>query len=318
MKDQRPFISIIIAIFNAQQTLAKCLSSIEKLDYPNFEIIAVDDGSTDSSAEICQTFPSVRFISQDNSGPSAARNRGVSLAKGNIIAFTDADCIVDPDWLNELVNGFHSDQVAGVGGNQLSPADESAFGRLVQDGFHLLGFATSYAQTPTRTTAVSHNPSCNASYQKQIFDEHGGFDESLWPGEDLDLDTRLLNSGKILVRQPRAIVRHYRPATSTQLARMMSRYGRSARKLHYRYGIFRPLNLLPFLTPFGALACGLLMFFYPIVLAVSLVIVLGLFGWQVMVYRSLSRAATLIWIIVLIVAAWHTGYYREMFQTIQT
>ena len=106
-KDQvtsTPKISVIVPIYNAAPYVAKCLEGILSQTYRNIEVILIDDGSTDRSAEICQAFaqkdPRIRFISQENQGVSATRNNGIALAEGEFIAFIDSDDEVCPEYLS--------------------------------------------------------------------------------------------------------------------------------------------------------------------------------------------------------------------------
>ena len=125
VNSSEPLISVIVAAYNCRDTISKCLESLSSLDHPGYEVIVVDDGSTDGTAELCETFSGVKVIRLDRGGPSRARNTGVRKARGKLVAFTDGDCFVDSRWLKELEKGFIGPDVAGVGGDQVSPADES-------------------------------------------------------------------------------------------------------------------------------------------------------------------------------------------------
>src|SRR5262249_59732497 len=92
-----PFVSVIVCSYNGGRTLAACLDSLGKLDYPAYEVILVDDGSTDDTAYVAAQFPGVCYIHQSNHGLSHARNTGAAAAKGEVLAYTDSDCIGDPD-----------------------------------------------------------------------------------------------------------------------------------------------------------------------------------------------------------------------------
>ena len=96
----RPWVSIIVPSYNGAKRLACCLAALDgqKVTFP-FEIIVVLDGSTDNSADVIRQFPGVRMIGQANAGPAAARNRGVQMARGDLIAFTDDDCVPVETWL---------------------------------------------------------------------------------------------------------------------------------------------------------------------------------------------------------------------------
>ncbi len=118
---QAPFVSVIVCSYNGGKTLAACLDSLGKLNYPNYEVILVDDGSTDDTASIAAQFPKVRYVHQTNHGLSHARNTGAAAAKGEVFAYTDSDCMADVDWLYYLIGTLTSGDYAGVGGPNISP-----------------------------------------------------------------------------------------------------------------------------------------------------------------------------------------------------
>jgi hypothetical protein len=116
-----PFVSVIVCSYNGAKTLAACLESLGKIDYPAYEVILVDDGSTDDTPEIAARFPNVRYIRQENHGLSHARNTGAAAAKGEVFAYTDSDCMADVDWLYYLIGTLVSGNYGGVGGPNISP-----------------------------------------------------------------------------------------------------------------------------------------------------------------------------------------------------
>ena len=111
-----PMVSIVVCSYNGARTLRDCMVSLQNLHYPNYEVIFVDDGSKDNTQEIMTDFPGVRNIVQVNKGLSAARNVGIAAAKGEVVAFTDSDCMADRDWLYFLVHTLLSGDYAAVGG----------------------------------------------------------------------------------------------------------------------------------------------------------------------------------------------------------
>ena len=245
MNAPQPKISVVIPVHNSRETMGKCLESLAQLDHPSFEVIIVDDGSTDDTAEICESYGRVRVIRVSKGGPSRARNVGIDAARGELVAFTDGDCLVDRLWLTELEKGFTLPEVAGVGGDQQSPEDESDFGRMIQDFFKTIGFVTGYIKTHADAIETEHNPSCNSMYRKSVLKETGGFAENLWPGEDVELDLRITRAGYRLLYNPAAIVRHYRPQSYRAFASMMHRYGACQWPLVRKYGPFRMLHYEP-------------------------------------------------------------------------
>jgi len=245
-----PVISIIVAVFNGDRTINKCVQSLLSVDYPKYEIIIVDDGSTDRTKQILFGYKDkIRIIQLEHQGPSKCRNKAVLEAKGDFVAFTDSDCVVDKDWIRQLMRGFSSDDIVSVGGSQFSPEDDSYFGKRVQDCFALSGFIGGYFKKRglANIVEVDHNPSCNVIYRKDIFLKEGGFDETLWPGEDVDLDYRLKRKGYKLFYNPLAKVYHYRPNSFRKLSSMMFRYGFVQGIIIKRYRLVRKIILFPLL-----------------------------------------------------------------------
>ena len=119
-----PKVSVVVCTYNGSRTLDGCLASLETLRYPDYEVIVVNDGSTDSVPEIAARYPYIRYHAQPNRGLSVARNVGMELARGEIIAYTDDDCFADPDWLYFLVAKLLETGATGVGGPNLLPTTD--------------------------------------------------------------------------------------------------------------------------------------------------------------------------------------------------
>jgi glycosyltransferase involved in cell wall biosynthesis len=299
-------ISVIIAVKNGQETIHKCLDSVLALPDKDIELIVVDDGSNDATGQILKGFGSlVRVIRNQHSiGPAESRNVAASAARGRYVAFTDADCIVDKEWLNELKKGFNGDLVAAVGGSQGSPQDESRFGRKVSLFLNKTSFVAEYTRSKSgRIRPVAHNPSCNSMYRKDIFSNAGGFWKGFWPGEDVDLDHRLRINGHQIVFNPAAIVYHYRAKTFRAFCRMMFRYGWAQGVLVRRYGITRRVQWMPLV---------ILLWFVLLIMDVSLalwvlgiVAFIGLLAGRVDPYFLAFACAALF--------LWNTGFIRGLF-----
>jgi GT2 family glycosyltransferase len=245
-------VCVIIAAKGSGDTLEACLQSVVSIDYSFYEVILVDDGLDDKARTIADTYKEkIRVVKNTGSGPSSARNCGVKESKANYIAFFDSDCIVDRCCLTELVRALEEyPDAAGSGGIQLLPSDATPFQRLVYDFLKKLGFIAEYSRTDNNMQdlkKVNHNPSCNALYKRDKFLEIGGFKENLWPGEDVELDYRLVRSGYKLIWNPQAIVYHYRVRNVQQFSRMMYRYGCAQGQLVRMYGLFRNVQYMPFL-----------------------------------------------------------------------
>jgi O-antigen biosynthesis protein len=228
-----PFISIIVCSYNGAKTLGACLESLGRIDYPNYEVILVDDGSTDNTPEIAARFPNVRYVHQTNHGLSHARNHGASVAKGEIFAYTDSDCMADPDWLYYLMSTLLSDKYAGVGGPNVSPPARNWVQACVAAApggpSHVL----------LTDTIAEHIPGCNMAWYRWAFESVGGFDpEYHAAGDDVDFCWRVQQAGHAIAFSPTAIVWHYRRFTLRAFRRQQEGYGEAESLLRFKHLIF--------------------------------------------------------------------------------
>lgn len=199
--------SVVVPTFNRATTLRQTLTALVGQDYPDYEIIVVDDGSTDGTREmIAREFPRVRYAYQTNRGPAAARNRGIAIATGDVIAFTDDDCVPPRDWLSRLADGFaRYPQVVGVGGylaapDEVLPRESLArYERFVSR--HLFRADVREYVGGFECPAGGTN---NIAYRRAILERVGGFDEAFpyAAGEDADLKWRICQLGVELLYVP--------------------------------------------------------------------------------------------------------------------
>jgi O-antigen biosynthesis protein len=228
-----PFVSIIVCSYNGAKTLAQCLESLGKLDYPSFEVILVDDGSTDETREIAARFPSVRYFHQSNHGLSHARNYGASVAQGEVFAYTDSDCMADPDWLFYLLSTLLSGDYAGVGGPNVSPPARNWVQACVAAApggpSHVL----------LTDTVAEHIPGCNMAWYRWAFENIGGFDpEYHKAGDDVDFCWRVQQAGHEIAFSPTALVWHYRRFTLRAFRKQQEGYGEAESMLRFKHLIF--------------------------------------------------------------------------------
>lgn len=312
-----PTVSVVVPAHRLDELLARCLRSLERLDYPEDrrEVLVVTDGV--EAGRFLDDFE-VRAIAMKKGGPARARNLGISQASGELVAFTDSDCLVHQDWLTELTRCFQeAGQVAGAGGAQLSPADEAPLGLAIQRFFVAISFIGGYTREHASVKEVDHNPSCNSIYRKDLLASVGGFDEALFPGEDLDLDVRLRMQGYRLIYNPAAVVHHYRPTSLAGFARMMERYGRfSGGYLTRRYGFFRSISYLPLVTAALASITAALCATSPAAGAawiLGLVVVLVLFF--LIKTEDLGQALGCAGLLLVTLASWNMGFARGFFSS---
>jgi glycosyltransferase involved in cell wall biosynthesis len=199
-----PSVSVIVPVYNGEATIERCIESLVDQDYPRqrYEIIVVDNNSTDGTVEIVRRYP-VLLLEERRPGPGAARNRGLAQARGEIIAFTDADCYAEARWLKELVKPFVDPMVGGVGGAIKSASRATAVERYSDDRPVLKHHLSDPPFLPFLTTA-------NAAFRNNIIDAVGGFDESFTKAsEDVDLSWRIqLEAPCKFVSASKAVVYH--------------------------------------------------------------------------------------------------------------
>ncbi|MFQ5963106.1 MAG: glycosyltransferase [Candidatus Scalinduaceae bacterium] len=212
-------ISVIVPVYNGEKTIESCIKSLQNQSCPNetYEIIVVDDGSTDSSPNILEGL-GIRFITQPNRGPATARNRGAQIAKGNILLFTDADCVADKRWIEEMVRPFSNPEIVGVKGSYKTLQKE-LIARFAQAEFE------ERYRLQKRFEFIDFVDSYSAGFRKDVFFEIGGFDESfpLPDHEDVDLSYRLSRAGKKMVFNPKAFIYHQHPNSLIRYLRIKFR-----------------------------------------------------------------------------------------------
>lgn len=312
---EQPRVSIVISVHNCSRTIAKCLNSLSRMDHSDFEVLVVDDCSTDSTAEICESYDNVRLIRTQRGGPSRARNIGVAECLGEFVAFTDGDCLVDRRWLAELEKGFDGSLVAGVGGDQKSPHDDTEFGKLVQDFLKTIGFMTGYIKSHAMLKETEHNPSCNSMYRKSVFQQVGGFNESLWPGEDVELDRKIVAAGYKLIYNPDAVVFHYRPASLAGFCSMMRRYGASQWPLVRKYGLFRKLHYEPPALMLAILGVAAALYCEPRLWPMVFLPFVLCFLWLFAKTLSLKKSLKFMMLLLGTLVCWNWGFFTAWRQT---
>lgn len=220
-------ISIVIPTKNNGDVLEKCLGSIEGLDYPadEVEVLIVDGHSTDNTVEIARKYR-CKVIFEDRGTISYARDIGVQDARGEFIAFTDADCVVDINWLRNLIKHFGDKEVMSVGGPNITPEDDTEFVRCVGDVlFFLSKPGARYGLNVDEVIEIFHNPTCNVMYRRWVLEAVGGFNHDLITCDDEELDYRIGELGHRILYTPDAIVYHYRRSTWKKFMKQAYNYG---------------------------------------------------------------------------------------------
>jgi len=226
-------VSVVVPAYNAESTVGDCIASLLKLHYPpeQRELIVVDNASTDRTGTILSGYrQQINVLFEKKRGAAAARNTGLRHARGEAIAFIDADCIADPDWLGKVIQPLHAPHVGVVGGRILAqgiPNHIEAFGDTIHD--HNLSI--NKWKTPHPMTANWASP--RAALQKDGF-----FDERFLRAQDCDLSYRLVEAGYKLVYEEQAIVYHKNKNTRSGLFVEGYRHGFHSVQLNKKHRAF--------------------------------------------------------------------------------
>jgi len=226
-----PKVSVVVASYNAERTLKACLDSLQCLNYPDYEVFLVDDGSSDATSQIAFLYPKVRYIRHEkNLGLSCARNSGIAAATGEIIAFTDADCRADEDWLYYLVSDLLGGDFAGMGGPNLLPPEDSAIATAV------MASPGGPAHVMLTDRQAEHIPGCNMAFFREYLIQIGGFDPIFHlAGDDVDVCWRLQQAGCKIGFSPSAFVWHYRRSKVMDYLKQQHGYGKAEALLVHKH-----------------------------------------------------------------------------------
>jgi len=217
-----PSVSVVICAYNAAETLEECLRHVCALEYPWFEVIVVDDGSSDETAAIAARQSRVRLLRVPHAGLSVARNEGFHAASGELVAYLDADAYPGPEWLYYLALGMDTSSVGAVGGPNLTPAADPIPAQRVARA------PGGPAHVLVSDDRAEHVPGCNMAFWREVLVGSGGFDPIYTSaGDDVDLCWRVLDSGWEIAFHPAAFVWHHPRRSTRAYLRQQRGYGRS-------------------------------------------------------------------------------------------
>ena len=322
-----PCASVVVTARNEERTVDNCIKALLEQDYPDYDILFVDAGSTDKTVGIVEAIaerrPNLRIL-QSSGTPSVCRNLAIKASDSPIIAFTDADVEVPHNWLRSLAETLLSTpDVGGVGGPNVPKRESGArMGRAVDVMLSSRLGSMQSAQSFDRNQLleVKSVPCCNSAYTRSALLEIGGFDEKLVGCDDTDLGYRIRFSGKKILFQPEAKVLHLvRFSGLRQFASRMSKYGRgrgyAARRKHYLFsGPALPAMGLIVGLPLLFIAAALLRSVIPL-LIFPLIYVLALTGYSFSVAISKKKATMVVFGPVILTTeyfAYSFGFFKGL------
>jgi GT2 family glycosyltransferase len=224
-----PRISVVVCSYNGARTLRDCLDGLQRLQYPDFEVIVVDDGSKDATPEIAAQYR-CRLIRTENRGLSSARNTGMEAATGEIVAYTDDDARPDPHWLYYLADAFRRTPDAAIGGPNIVPPGDGWIAQCVAAS------PGGPAHVLLSDQEAEHIPGCNMAFRKAALQAVGGFDVRYrTAGDDVDLCWRLSERGLKLGFRAGAMVWHHRRGSVRTYWKQQVGYGRAEALLEAKW-----------------------------------------------------------------------------------
>lgn len=224
-----PRITVVVCTYNGSRTIRECCEGLQRVRYPNYEVIIVNDGSTDATVKIVSEFD-YRLISTANMGLSHARNLGWQAATGEIVAYLDDDAVPDPHWLTYLAAAFMRSQHVGIGGPNVT---------IKEDGW----IAECIGNSPGNPTHIllsdevaEHIPGCNMAFRKSALEAIAGFDPQFRiAGDDVDVCWRLQKNGGTLGFSPAAMVWHHRRNSVRAYWKQQLNYGKAEALLEMKW-----------------------------------------------------------------------------------
>lgn len=205
----KPKVSVIVPCHNSEKTIGKTLESLINQSFKDFELLVVDDASTDNSLKVIKALGVRALALEKNMGVSFARNRGSEAASGNLLLFLDADCWAESNWVKRMVDGLTEEGVEVIAGNIRIPNSTVFANAVAELGFP--GGANAGFENMWRVSAngfTNHVSSCNFGIKRPVLDSVNGFDESLRRGQDAYLSFALSQNRARIKYCSEAVVFH--------------------------------------------------------------------------------------------------------------
>jgi cellulose synthase/poly-beta-1,6-N-acetylglucosamine synthase-like glycosyltransferase len=318
---EKPFISIIIPVRNGQRVLGRCLESIKKQTYPSgqYEIIISDGMSTDDTVKIARDFGAT-VVKNPKITVGPGRNEGFSAARGELIAFSDDDCVMDRNWLFNSVKYFNDERVGGLSGPTITQSDVGPLSDAIGLMFELAaGIGVSaHRSDHKQAEEVEDIPGCNAIYRREALEKIFPIDETLITAEDVEMNRLIRRAGLKLLYVPDVRLWHCRRQSISGVFKQIYRFAvgrlqvgrrdKSMLKLtHILVGLTLPLFVVSLLA-FYLLHIRSLYIYAGLI--ASLIVVSSIYG----LFKTGSIRAAMFFPLVVMTAiiAWSFGFMREL------
>ena len=225
-----PSVTVVVPVWNGEETIQQLLESLQKLDYDRnkVEVIVVDGNSKDKTQAIVEQYP-VKLIIENRKGLNRARNTGIKSGNGEIIAFTDSDCIVPNNWITKIVENFKDPKVGCVGGS--AKALDGDFVSKYADNsiVRLMPCFTKREELEKVKPFFRHPAGCNMAYRRKVAEEVGYFDENIQYGfDEVEFADRVCNAGYKMVLDPEVFVWHKHRSTLGDFLKQNFQYGKGS------------------------------------------------------------------------------------------
>jgi cellulose synthase/poly-beta-1,6-N-acetylglucosamine synthase-like glycosyltransferase len=322
---EKPFISIVIPVKNGERCLSRCLESIKKQSYPQdrFEVIISDGMSMDNTVKIAHDH-GARIVKNSKITVGPGRNVGFKAAKGDIIVFSDDDCVMDKDWLSNCIKYFDNEQVGGLSGPTITQNEGGPLGEAIGIIFELAASAGVSAHRGDRSPVeeVQDIPGCNAFYRRDALEKVFPIDESLITAEDVEMNRLIRQAGFKLLYVPDVKLWHYRRQNIYGFFKQIYRFavgrlqiGRKninmLKPTHIIVGLSLPIIMLLLLLLF-TFHVGKISFY---IFFIFLLIVFGsIYGF--IKSGSIMTALFMPVVAATMVIAWSLGFIRELISPI--
>jgi glycosyltransferase involved in cell wall biosynthesis len=228
-----PYISVIVPVRNSAKTIGDLLESLMNLEYDQsrLEIVVVDGNSSDGTRKIVEEYP-VRLVDEEGKGLNAARNTGVKWSTGEIVAYTDGDCVVPPEWARSIARNFRSPFVGFVGGN-VEGYDKGNFLSIYMDEtFFQAKPSFKWRKVDNRLTLFQFPAGCNMAFRRDALAKINYFDERIEYGfDDLVPVEEVGNTGFRIILDPEVYVYHQHRTHLGEMLLQHFNYGRGGAKL---------------------------------------------------------------------------------------